>query len=131
MHIYTQTSINSLGPNLLCYVVSCSAKSRNAHLSTEKLTTALAMNLLAVVEALAQLRGLESGSISDPAHLRLRCLRVRTARPVRASCPRVPEDVACSICTLALVILKKIVAGRWPVAKESFIPEKKKASGCT
>ena len=42
----------------------------------------------------------ESGSISDPASLR--GSRVRTARTARASRPRVPEGVACSICALTL-----------------------------
>ena len=56
--------------------------------------------MLSLLEALAQLRGLESGSISDPASLR--GSRVQTARTARASRPRVPEGVACSICALTL-----------------------------
>ena len=80
------------------------------------------------MEALAQLRGLESGSISGSASLH--GSRVQTARTARASCPRVPEGVACSICALALVILKKKVAGRQSVATESIIQEKEKISGC-
>ena len=75
------------------------------------------------MEALAQLRGVESGSILDPASLH--GSRVQTARTARTSRPRVPEGVACSICA------KKNVAGRRSVAKESFILEKEKASGCT
>ena len=51
-------------------------------LTTEKPTSALMLDLLAIVEALAQLRGLESGSILDPASLRGSC--VRTARTARA-----------------------------------------------
>ena len=90
--------------------------------TTEKLTSVLVLNFLAIVEALAQLRGLERGSMSHP--VSLRGSRVRTARTARTSRPRVPEGVACSICALALVILKKNVAGRRSVAKESFIPEK-------
>ena len=49
------------------------------------------MNPLAIVEVLGQLRGLESGSISDPVRPRLLCSRVQTSRPARASRPRVPE----------------------------------------
>ena len=97
--------------------------------TTEKLTSALLLSLLAIVEALAQLRGLESGSISDPPSLR--GSRVRTACTARESRPRVPEGVACSICALALVILKNKVAGRRSVVKKSFLPEKEKTSGCT
>ena len=51
-------------------------------LTTEKPTSALVLDLLAIVEALAQLRGLESGSILDTASLRGSC--VRTARTARA-----------------------------------------------
>ena len=80
--------------------------------TTEKLTSVLVLNFLAIVEALAQLRVLENGSISDPASLH--GSRVRTARTSR-------PGVACSICALALVILKKNVTGK---RKESFIPEK-------
>ena len=53
--------------------------------TTEKLTSALLLSLMAIVEALAQLRGLESGSISDPPSLRGSRVRTDCAHRTRVT----------------------------------------------